>query len=78
VPGHRPICLKQIAPELAVFPLPRLLELWHQMYGELSAERREELLADLAGLAAVIAALGGPEGVAVAAGAIVQVGAWWP
>jgi hypothetical protein len=39
---------------------------------------RSELLADLAALAPVIAALGGPEAIAETCRAIEDVGRWWP
>jgi hypothetical protein len=70
--------LQQIAPGLAALPRERLVQLWHERISELSAQRREHLLADLAGLAPIVAALGGPAAMQGAARAVLQVGAWWP
>jgi hypothetical protein len=70
--------LAKIAPALAELPRTRLLELWHEMIGELSERRREQLLADIAGLAPVIASLGGPAAVVETARAVRDVEEWWP
>jgi hypothetical protein len=70
--------LAQIAPELTALPRARLFALWHEMVGELAERRREQLLADIAGLAPVVAALGGADGVREAARAIIDIASWWP
>jgi hypothetical protein len=70
--------LLKIAPDLAALPRPLLFELWHPLITDLSGRRREAMLADLTGLAAIVAALGGTAAVRDAARAVQQVGAWWP
>lgn len=70
--------LSNVARELAAMPRPQLLELWHKMLGKMSERRREELLADLAALAPVVAALGGRDGVRESVRAFSDVSTWWP
>jgi len=68
----------KLAPQLAALHRERCLPLWQETL-ELSATRsRQELLADVAALAPVVVALGGPESVEETCRAIHDVGRWWP
>jgi hypothetical protein len=70
--------LTDLAPQLTALPQAKALSLWKEILRFSATRSRPDLLADLAPLAPVIAALGGPEAVAETCRAIDDVGRWWP
>jgi hypothetical protein len=70
--------LAELAPRLAALPQAKALPLWGEALQLSAARSRRGLLADLAALAPVIAALGGPEAITETCRAIEDVGRWWP
>jgi tetratricopeptide (TPR) repeat protein len=76
--GARARALAELAPRLAALPHAEAFPLWAETL-QLSATRsRREFLGDLAALASVIAALGGPDAIEETCRAIEDVGRWWP
>ncbi len=67
-----------LAPHLAALSQAGVLPLWGKALRLSATRSRHELLSDLAALAPVIAALGGPEAIEETCLAIEEVGRWWP
>jgi hypothetical protein len=75
---YRARALKAVATRLLALPPAEVLPLWVETLRLCATRSRRDLLADLAALAPVIAALGGPEAIEETCRAIEDVGRWWP
>ena len=70
--------LAELSPRLIELPNTALVATWQTSLPAMARRTREDLLADLSGLAPLLQTVGGSEAVAETARAIQDVGRWWP
>ena len=70
--------LAALSPQLARLCRDEIRPFWEETLRLSATRSRRDLLTDLAALAPVIFALGGPEAIEETCRAIEDVGRWWP